>query len=169
MRRLLPLLLILVTASVSCSGAEKSKASDTDEAVEKTVEAPVEKAEPRETPPDQGEGIPWDAKTDKQKKAYMKLTVKPKMEALFTEFDGERFGEFRCTTCHGPNPKERNFEMPNPDLPSLADWEKLEADKPEAMEFMKTKVEPQMANLLGMQPYDPETKTGFGCSGCHPH
>jgi hypothetical protein len=24
-----------------------------------------------------------------------------------------------------------------------------------------------MAEALGTQPFDPETKTGFGCGGCH--
>lgn len=166
---------LVASTALSCSGAEKSKTSDeaTDEVVEKKVEETAEETaespEEEEAPADQGEGIPWKSKTDEQKKAYMKGTVKPQMAELFSEFDGEKFAEFKCTTCHGPSARDGNFEMPNPELPKLDDWEKLEAEKPKYMEFMKSKVEPQMAKLLDQKPFDPETKTGFGCSGCHPH
>jgi hypothetical protein len=169
------LISIVLTASLSCSGAQKAKSSETtdEETVEQTVDAPEEEpdetAETEEMPPDQGEGIPWNSKTDDQQKAYMKLTVKPKMETLFTEFDAEKFSEVKCTTCHGDRAEEGNFEMPSPDLPKLEDWEKLEAEQPEMMTFMKEKVVPEMAAMLDQEPFDPETKTGFGCGGCHPH
>ena len=32
---------------------------------------------------------------------------------------------------------------------------------------MAKQVEPSMAALLGEQPFDMKTKTGFGCMGCH--
>ncbi|MFW6053864.1 MAG: hypothetical protein ACOC9J_03540 [Persicimonas sp.] len=57
--------------------------------------------------------------------------------------------------------------MPSPSLPKIEDFEKLEAEQPEMMEFMKTEVVPEMATMLGQEPYDPETQTGFGCGGCH--
>jgi hypothetical protein len=34
-------------------------------------------------------------------------------------------------------------------------------------DFMVKTVVPQTAALLGQQPYDPATKAGFGCFGCH--
>lgn len=156
------LLSVLVVALVSCSGG-KVKPSD-----EVMPEEQPHKSTTEEPVKDQGEGIPWEQKTHEQQKAYMGMTVKPRMEKLFTEFDAERFKEVKCSTCHGANARERDFEMPNPDLPKLEDWEKLKAEEPEMMEFMMEKVVPEMASLLGQQPFDPETKTGFGCSGCHP-
>jgi hypothetical protein len=32
---------------------------------------------------------------------------------------------------------------------------------------MAEKVVPEMAAALGMPPFNPATKTGFGCMGCH--
>ncbi|MEZ4460710.1 MAG: hypothetical protein R3E66_13475 [bacterium] len=51
--------------------------------------------------------------------------------------------------------------MPNPSLPKLDDFAKWEAEHPDDMEFMKTKVVPQMAALLGEEPYNPGDQTGF--------
>jgi hypothetical protein len=142
------------------------RCSDTEAAVEKTVEQAVEK--PAEEPPDQGDGVDFKDKTYDQRRAYMKHTVKPKMAAAFQEFNAEKFAEFRCTTCHGPNPGEREFAMPNPDLPKI-EWEKMKNDMPQDMEFMQKVVVPEMAALLHTEPYNPETQTGFGCGGCHPN
>ncbi|MBK6533704.1 MAG: hypothetical protein IPF99_30190 [Deltaproteobacteria bacterium] len=36
-------------------------------------------------------------------------------------------------------------------------------------EFMGTRVVPVMAQLLGQQPYNPQTHQGFGCFNCHAH
>lgn len=160
-----------VALTLSCSGAEKSKATPpTDEVAETTVaEQPVEPdpQQVEEPPPDQGEGIPWSDKTHEQQEAYMKLTVKPRMEKLFQQFDPERFAKFKCSTCHGSDAVARSFEMPSPELPKLENFEKLEAEHPEMMEFMKKTVVPEMAAMLGQKPFDPETRTGFGCGACH--
>ena len=62
------------------------------------------------------------------------------------------------------------FKMPNPKLPKLSftDGFKKHMDKkPEITKFMMEKVVPEMATLLGTQPYDPKTQKGFGCAGCH--
>jgi hypothetical protein len=32
---------------------------------------------------------------------------------------------------------------------------------------MMERVEPEMATLLGLPPYDPNTHKGFGCGNCH--
>ena len=40
-------------------------------------------------------------------------------------------------------------------------------DKAKIFEFMMKQVEPQTAQLLGEQPYDMKTNTGFGCFNCH--
>jgi hypothetical protein len=93
------------------------------------------------------------------------------MGALFHEFDAKRYDEPKCVLCHGAGANDGSFKMPNPELPKLdltpGGFKKLQAKKPKVMEFMLKKVEPQMASLLGEPAFDPKTKTGFGCTGCH--
>jgi hypothetical protein len=119
-------------------------------------------------PPGAGD---WDKWSHDWKLAYMKSDVMPKMGALFHEFDAKRYDEPKCVLCHGAGAKDGSFTMPNPELPKLdltpAGFKKLQAKKPKVMEFMLKKVEPQMASLLGEPAFDPKTKTGFGCTGCH--
>lgn len=162
--------LSLIVATAACSGSKKAETEESTETVEQTAtaEASAQSKTEEKPPPDQGEGIAWEDKSFDQKRAYMKETVKPHMAELMEGFDSEVFGEVKCSTCHGSDAKERDFVMPSPDLPKLDDWERLEREQPEMMEFMKTKMVPEMAALLDMKPYDPETKTGFGCGGCHP-
>jgi hypothetical protein len=101
----------------------------------------------------------------------MKSDVMPKAGALFHDFDAKRYAEPKCALCHGAGAADGSFKMPNPDLPKLditpAGFKKLKATKPKITDFMVTKVEPQMAALIGEQPFDPKTKEGFGCLGCH--
>jgi len=55
-------------------------------------------------------------------------------------------------------------------LPELhfKDGKLTEADtNPDIVKFMHDKVAPQMADIFGKKPYDPATKEGFGCNGCH--
>ena len=175
MYRMTPGLLVAFFAAlaVSCSGAQKTKTSEkpAEETAKKPVESTQEEAPTKTSKKtevhDQGDGIPWKDKTHEQRKAYMKMTVKPTMKRLFTGFDAERFDDFGCTTCHGKSAMDGNFDMPNPELPKLTDFEKLKKEKPETMKFMKTTVVPTMARLLDQQPYDPKTKKGFGCMECH--
>ncbi len=100
----------------------------------------------------------------------MKTVILPKMQAEFQAFDAKKFDKFSCTTCHGERLKQGNFAMPNPDLPKLSftdGFKKHMTAKPDMTKFMMSKVEPDMAGLLGLKPYDPATKQGFGCMGCH--
>jgi hypothetical protein len=62
--------------------------------------------------------------------------------------------------------------MPNPGLPVLpvpesAEWNAMKTERRHAFTFMAERVEPAMAGLLGLQPYDPATQQGFGCFNCH--
>jgi hypothetical protein len=120
------------------------------------------------TPPGPGE---WDKWSKDQKLEYMKVAVMPKMGALFHEYDATKYAETRCVLCHGSGAKTGGFKMPNPDLPKLpaapAEFKKLHDKFPKMFEFMMQKVEPQMAALLGEEPYDPKTQKGFGCFDCH--
>ncbi len=100
----------------------------------------------------------------------MKSTVMPKMGDLFKGFDAKRFTDMKCKTCHGAGAEDGSFKMPNPDLPKLDIKGGLKTEKakhPKTLEFMSKQVVPQMAGLLGEQPFDMKTMKGFGCGGCH--
>jgi hypothetical protein len=128
--------------------------------------APAEGGPP--APPGPGE---WDKWSKDRKKAYMKDAVLPKMAPLFHDYDAKRFAEAKCTTCHGAGAKDGSFKMPNPGLPKLpatpAGFKMLHDKHPKAVEFMSTQVVPTMAALVGEEPYDMKTQTGFGCFECH--
>jgi hypothetical protein len=113
----------------------------------------------------------WKDMNHEQRIDYMKRVVLPKMKDEFVAYDAKRYAEMNCATCHGDGAKDGTFKMPNPKLPKLpadeAGFKKLSEAKPEAMKFMGTKVVPDMANLLGEQPFDMKTHQGFGCFECH--
>jgi hypothetical protein len=119
-------------------------------------------------PPAAGE---WDKWAKDQKLAYMKAAVMPQMGALFHDFDSTKYADNKCVLCHGAAAKSGSFKMPNPDLPKLPaspdEFKKLHDQKPQIFDFMLQKVEPQMAALIGEQPFDMKTKQGFGCFNCH--
>ena len=104
---------------------------------------------------------------------FMKNTVLPKMHDEFAAGNPKDKGwqDIGCKTCHGDGATAGTFKMPNPKLPVLpadhAGFEKLAKEKPVAMQFMKDKVVPDMASMLGEAPYDPATQKGFGCGECH--
>lgn len=105
-----------------------------------------------------------------QKLEHMKTVVMPKSKELFAAFDAKEFGNMKCPTCHGDGAKNQTFKMPNPKLPKLSytDHFKKHMDKkPEETKFMMEKVVPEVAAMLGMQPFDPKTQKGFGCANCH--
>lgn len=112
---------------------------------------------------------PWKDMTTDQKKEVMKTVVYPAMKTAFQEFDSKRYADMTCMTCHGPGAKEGKFTMPNPKLPKLdpKDGFKKHKAKAETLKFMTEKVAPEMAKLLEVEPYNPETKQGFGCFNCH--
>jgi hypothetical protein len=115
-------------------------------------------------------GMAWDDMNHGQRLYVMKHVVVPKMGADFKAFDAKKFDDFGCKTCHGKRAKEGRFKMPNPDLPHLSytdNFKKHRDEKPEITKFMMDKVEPDMAACVGEKPFDPKTKTGFGCAECH--
>ncbi len=133
-------------------------------------------------PPDDGSPVvgppevAWQDMTDQQKGRYMGKVVVPRMSVLFREFDEKEFPKVGCKTCHGPDAKERKFEMPNPKLEELPatqeGWAELQKEHPEWLKFMGEKVKPEMAKLLSMpenDPTNPNPQPGtVGCSTCHP-
>ncbi|HEX4515961.1 MAG TPA: hypothetical protein VH054_20570 [Polyangiaceae bacterium] len=106
-----------------------------------------------------------DSMSKDQQIAYMKAKVVPAMGPVFQAFDGKKYAEFGCKTCHGPA-----FKVPKDYLPHLhfADGKLKEAaEKPEMAKFMMEKVTPAMVTAMGAKPFDPQAHTGFGCGGCH--
>jgi hypothetical protein len=106
-----------------------------------------------------------------QRMTHMKTVVFPKMKAAFQAFDKDDFANFACVTCHGAGAKDKTFKMPNPKLPRLPSdpegFKQLAEKEPAAVKFMSETVVPQMAEMLGEQPYDHVTQKGFGCFECH--
>jgi hypothetical protein len=103
--------------------------------------------------------------TTEQAMAFMKTNVVPHLGPVFQAANAKRYADFGCKTCHGPNGKP-----PTEFLPHLTVQNgKMTAfvQSPDVSKFMATRVVPEMASALGKQPYDPATKAGFGCPGCH--
>jgi hypothetical protein len=124
-------------------------------------------AEPAADAPAEGSADVWsDSMSDKQKAEFMKKKVVPAMAKTFQEFDAKKYADFGCKTCHGPQFKPHPVDF----LPELhmKDGKMVEAEEhPDLAKLMSEKVSPQMAEIFGKKPYNPETKEGFGCMGCH--
>jgi mono/diheme cytochrome c family protein len=110
--------------------------------------------------------VAFDKLDHEQRIAFMKQKVMPAMTPIFQHHDPKDFAEFGCKTCHGPDAKERKFEMPNPGLPKL-NFKDLSKFKKEDLEWMGKEVMPTMAKLLGEEPYSDANPKGFGCLECH--
>ncbi len=120
-----------------------------------------------------GPAQPWARMTDQQKGRYMHDVVMPAMTPLLQAYDPTHFANVTCATCHGTNAREVHFHMPN-SLPALPTFgtpaaQQRMAAQHRMYEFMGTRVSPAMAQLLGEQPFNPQTRRGFGCFNCHPH
>ena len=110
--------------------------------------------------------MPFKAMTHDQQLAHMKTVIQPTMGKLFTAFDGKKYGDFGCGTCHGAKKEDPHKALPKLTL-SGDGFKKLAAEKPAIMKFMGEQVTPAMATAMGEKPFDPATHQGFGCGGCH--
>ena len=104
--------------------------------------------------------------TNEQKLQHMKKIIQPTMGQIFSEYDGKKYGEFGCRTCHGEKKQDPHVVLPKLTL-SGDGFQKLMAAKPAVMKFMGEKVTPAMASAMGAKAFDPATHQGFGCGGCH--
>lgn len=142
---------LMVAAVLGCGGAKKGA------------------EDPSNGESEASHGTPWKDKSREQRMDWMGLAVFPKMRAVFQEYDAS-YAKLDCQTCHGSNMEMVDFKMPNSlfSLPktNTLDWAK-DYDA-QVTAFMNEQVVPEMAKLLDMQPYDPETGKGFGCLDCHP-
>lgn len=109
---------------------------------------------------------------EQAQKRYMMTTVLPVMQHRFHTFDGDYYADFGCPTCHGPEPEQQGFQMPEAALPALPppdtpEWDDMMDDPSGVVRFMRDQVVPTMAALLDRPPFDPDTGEGFGCLDCH--
>lgn len=152
------------TGSATAAPTDTGAASATP--VTSASAAPVATAAPA-GPPGPGDWAKW---SHDQKLAYMKSTVMGKARDFFSTYDSKYSG-LNCHTCHGSGSSDGTFKMPSADLPKLdmtpAGFKAMQAKSPKVLEFMSKVVAPQTAALLGEQPFDPKTMTGFGCLNCH--
>lgn len=153
------------TALAACS--QTPPPADTP-AGETEVESSTEKGMAESVGNDAPARKPFHEMSPGERMTHMKTVIIPEMKPVFSEFEPN--GEFTCKTCHGSRAAQGNFAMPNPDIlpldPSDGFADEMK-DHPGAVEFMKTKVVPKMAELMGESPYDPAVGKGFGCFECH--
>lgn len=111
---------------------------------------------------------PWEDMDFAQRLEYMEEVVQPTMEDLFVTTMPEVYDELPCESCHGEDPSDVDYEMPNGLEPlDLDDFPLDQSDDPEIAAiaaFMNDEVKPVMAELLGEQPFPQGT---FGCFECH--
>ncbi len=115
--------------------------------------------------------VPWVQMNKGQRIDYMINVMLPKMKAEFHAFDPKRFAHVDCATCHGPGVEDGTFALPNPRLPKLLEpdlFAKHRAATPEVTKFMLERVEPDVADILGVPGFDPATRRGLSCYNCHP-
>jgi hypothetical protein len=173
---------LLFCGAIAACGGSQAPAT----AAEQPTEAPAASAPPEEAPPADTAQVAasasaepaasaapaqptFDQMSDDQKKEFMKTVVLPHMKEKFVAAN-KKYDKMNCTTCHGPGAKEGKFKMPNPLLPKLDFSDNLAKQtkkSPEMVKFMQETVVPEMAKLLGVPPFDPATKSGFGCLACH--
>ena len=96
-------------------------------------------------------------------------------DILAKGFDAKRFAGFNCATCHGKGVADKSFKMPNPDILALPgpdrpdDFKPIFEKHPDMVKFMGGKVMPEMARLLGREPFDYQNPKpdAFSCLDCH--
>lgn len=105
-----------------------------------------------------------------QRRAYMEDVVFPQMRDLFVAHDPDRYANFSCESCHGPNREESGHAMPailGP-LPLEGTLEVAEARNPEMTAFMLDEVFPVFVELLDETKFDHDgDEDGYRCTGCH--
>ncbi len=161
-----------LAAMTSACGAPKSNTAASES-------APVSTWEPPPLPTDGAIGVlgvtgpddkPWAAMNEEEKKWYMIGKVHPIMRQVFQTYDHSRYEglKFECTPCHE---SEENYRMPNAKLSVIPpvgseDWKAMENAR--VFKFMKQRVTPVMAKLLGHDPDDASLGDAVSCHACHP-
>jgi hypothetical protein len=84
---------------------------------------------------------------------------------LFSTWEPVRYRDLECRTCHGTaGVSSGTFRMPNPDLPRIPPEPEAELSthEPQVLDFMRSRVVPETARLLGLRAFDLES-----CYQCH--
>ncbi len=113
---------------------------------------------------------PWHDMTHEQQVDWMVSNVLPIAAEDFAHYDADRYSAVTCATCHGANADAVHYELPTAEIPPLPtpgtpNWERM--SQTPAYTFMHDVVTPTMATLVGEEPYNPATNSGFGCFECH--
>lgn len=114
--------------------------------------------------------VPWAEMSYEDREMYMVGAVLPIATEMFQHYDGARYAEFSCATCHGPDGEAVHFELPSRYLPRLPvpgspAWQRM-SEGP-AYRFMAEEVTPTVRTQLGFPEFNPATGEGWGCFGCH--
>lgn len=117
---------------------------------------------------------PWAEMSQQERGAFMHDSVVPVTRQMFQEYDGERYADFGCGTCHGADMAEREFAMPNPGLlplfPTGSDEQRAAVEgHPQMVRFMFNHLLPTVRDMLQLAEFDANTGEGFSCYSCHPH
>ena len=115
----------------------------------------------------------WRFMSFEQRHARMTFVVHPSMMERFQEFYKTPTPALTCVSCHGDNPERALYKLSNTKLDDLdpARVAKLYATNAQLtpeQRFKRDNITPNMARLLGVPAYDPQTGLGFSCFGCHP-
>jgi hypothetical protein len=98
----------------------------------------------------------------------MEELVLPAMEEIFVDENAADDPGISCESCHGEDPTDVDYEMPNGLEPlNLDDFPLEDSEDPDiaaTAHFMSADVKPIMANLLDRQPFP---QGDFGCFACH--
>ena len=111
----------------------------------------------------------WAEMDASQRRDYMVEVVYPRMREIFVAYDPERYADFSCESCHGPDAEASGWAMPAflEALPLDGTLEAVEALNPEQTSFMLDEVFPEFVELLGETKYATDNPEGYRCTGCH--
>ena len=106
----------------------------------------------------------WADQSAETQADWMAACVLPDMQALFSEHDGDAYSDISCATCHGADLGGGTYAMPAT-TPIVV---REQDPSSEIYQFMSDTVMPQMAEKLGLEPYNVSTGAGdFSCYDCH--
>ena len=116
---------------------------------------------------DEGPKVWADMNLD-ERKMHMGTVVYPNMKSVFAAYDAERFGDFKCQTCHGDDMVEVNFKMPNSLTPLSATdpWQSAVDMDEDMAKFMAAQVVPKMGEDLHMS-VEQDGSGEMNCFSCH--
>lgn len=108
---------------------------------------------------------PFDDMSHEDQEMYMVAYVLPIHAEMFREYDGARYAQMECATCHGDDGAQRRYEMPSRFLPPLPaegspQWTAAQQRNPRAYAFMTDHVLPTIRTQLG--------EADLTCYSCHP-